>query len=341
MFDHAIDTPPFYVVPGGVIADILDRNTAGLIDTVAETYLAHEKGQTTNPDSYFLKFPEKDLRRIIALPAALHGDNGISGIKWIASYPSNLDKGLQRASAVLVLNDAETGYPIALLECGRISAVRTAASAVLGAYWLNGKTRKAGTLSIIGGGYIARNIAEVFKADGWDFDSVLVHDLDAASAKALSGFTSEKLGYSSKQVDQKTALEADVVAFATNAGTPYVKPPNAFKNGQIVLNISLRDIAPELVLECDNYFDDVSHCLKANTSPHLAEQLAGHQDFVTGTIGQVIRGEVSVDASRPKIYSPFGMGILDLALGQSLLQTALDENTAIEVPGFLGDVTRW
>ena len=45
--------------------------------------------------------------------------------------------------------------------------------------------------------------------------------------------------------------------------------PNTFKAGQVVLNISLRDIAPEIILNACNVFDDVEHCMKANTSPHL------------------------------------------------------------------------
>lgn len=118
-------------------------------------------------------------------------------------------------------------------------------------------------------------------------------------------------------------------------------PPAQFSDGQIILNISLRDIAPELVLQSQNVFDDVSHCLKANTSPHLAEQLSGNQQFVTGTIAGLIKGDIAINPDKPVIYSPFGMGILDLALGRWLLETAIAENSAIQIQDFLGDVSRW
>jgi 2,3-diaminopropionate biosynthesis protein SbnB len=331
----------FHVLAGEAIGDLLNGSTSALIETVAQAYLAHEAGQTTNPDSYFLRFPQDDSRRIIALPAAIHGDQAVSGIKWIASYPGNLSRGLQRASAVLVLNDPETGYPIALLEGARISAARTAASAVLGAYWLNARSRRTGTLSLVGGGYIARNIAALFKGDGWDIERVIVHDVDQASAQALAGFVESHTGYAADVGSLDEALAADVVTFATNAIVPYVLPPRSFAPGQIVLNISLRDIAPELVLASQNVFDDVSHCLKANTSPHLAEQMVGHQEFVTGTIAGVIRGDVTISQDKPVIYSPFGMGILDLAVARQLLATALAEGRAIEIPNFLGDMSRW
>jgi ornithine cyclodeaminase/alanine dehydrogenase-like protein (mu-crystallin family) len=89
------------------------------IEVVAQTYLTHERGETVNPDSYFLRFPEEPANRIIALPAAIvdkQGEQSVSGIKWIASYPDNIHAGIPRASAVLILNDPQTGYPYALLE---------------------------------------------------------------------------------------------------------------------------------------------------------------------------------------------------------------------------------
>jgi ornithine cyclodeaminase len=47
----------------------------------------------------------------------------------------------------------------------------------------------------------------------------------------------------------------------------------------VVLHISLRDLAPEILLASANIVDDIEHCLKANTSPHLTEQLIGNRDF--------------------------------------------------------------
>ena len=83
-----------------------------------------------------------------------------------------------------------------------------------------------------------------------------------------------------------------------------------------MLHVSLRDLAPEILLASANVVDDVEHCLKADTSPHLAEQLTGNRDFVTGTLPDVLAGRVKVPADRPVVFSPFGLGVLDLAVGR-------------------------
>ena len=331
----------FNVVSGTNIKALLQQDPARSMASVASAYLAHHDGQTNNPDSYFLRFPKDERNRIIALPASIDGESNVSGIKWISSFPGNVEQGLPRASAVLVLNDQQTGYPFALLEGALISAVRTAASAVLGAYWLNGCKRAAASVSFIGAGVIARNIFDMFVNDGWTIGKVAIHDFDPASSAAFVAHVDGAGCAVSAEASLAQALAADIVVFATNAGVPYVLPPAKFAAGQIVLNISLRDIAPELILEAENLFDDVDHCMKASTSPHLAEQLSGNRDFVTGTLAQLMRGEIELDRSRPLIFSPFGMGILDLALGKQVHDQALASGLTVSVPNFFGEVSRW
>src|SRR5262249_5573408 len=152
---------------------------------VRETYLAHHRGATVNPNSYFLRFPDRPEARIIALPAALQpdgGGEGVAGLKWIGSFPGNLARNIPRASAVLLLNDLETGYPFACLEAAQISAARTAASAVLGAEQLHG-SRTAARLAVVGAGVISRNVLEFFRALDWEFGEIAVHDTVAEYAK--------------------------------------------------------------------------------------------------------------------------------------------------------------
>src|SRR5881409_4084140 len=130
------------IINGKTVFDIVRAHRVECLRIVREAYLAHAEGQSVNPDSYFLRFPDKPDCRIIALPAYLGNNFGVAGLKWIASYPANIQRGFPRASAVLVLNDYETGYPFAMLESSIISAARTAASAALAADWLSRRSRR-------------------------------------------------------------------------------------------------------------------------------------------------------------------------------------------------------
>src|SRR5690242_9265554 len=164
------------IISGKIVFDIIHAHRADCIQIVRDAYLAHARGESVNPDSYFLRFPEKPDCRIIALPAYLGNGFGVAGLKWIASYPANMQRGFPRASAVLVLNNYETGYPFAILESSIISAARTAASAVLAAFWLNGQSSRAHSLGIVGAGFIARYIYDFLVGTGWTIEEVRLHD---------------------------------------------------------------------------------------------------------------------------------------------------------------------
>src|SRR5258708_6990208 len=82
----------------------------------------------------------------------------------------------------------------------------------------------------------------------------------------------------------------DLILFTTVAAAPHVTAPALFEHNPVVLHISLRDLAPQIPLASQNVVDDVGHVMKANTSPHLAEQQAGNRDFVTGTLAEIMLG---------------------------------------------------
>src|SRR5213596_1859648 len=164
------------IINGKTVSDIVRANRRECIRIVREAYLAHADGQSVNPDSHFLKFPDKPDCRIIALPAYVGNRFDVAGLKWIASFPGIVQRGVPRASAVLVLNSYDTGYPFAILESSIISAARTAASAVLAAFWLGGRSRRARSLGIVGTGFIARHVYEFLVDTGWAIEDVRLYD---------------------------------------------------------------------------------------------------------------------------------------------------------------------
>jgi N-[(2S)-2-amino-2-carboxyethyl]-L-glutamate dehydrogenase len=107
-----------------------------------------------------------------------------------------------------------------------------------------------------------------------------------------------------------------------------------------VLHVSLRDLAPQILLASTNVLDDVEHCLKADTSPHLTEQLTGSRDFVAGTLPDVLAGRLTVPADRPVVFSPFGLGVLDLAVGKFVYDQVVDRGELHVVDHFFHDLSR-
>lgn len=329
----------FSVLRGADIKELMSGREPEIVETVREAYLTHDCGDSVNPDSYFLRFPDKPDSRIIALPAYLGGSTGVAGLKWIGSFPGNVAFGDPRASAVLILNDAATGYPFALLEAAAISAARTAASAALAARTLT--RAEPANLGVIGGGVIARTVCDHLATVGMLPDAVVCHDLDKASAVSLAEHLHRRHGVDVEIGERDQALAGDLVLLATTALAPYIPADQPLRPDQVVLNISLRDLAPEILLRTNNVLDDVEHCLKAGTSPHLAEQLSGGRDFVTGTLAEVISGKAQLDPALPTVFSPFGLGVLDLAVGNRLYQWAKDEDRLLEIEDFFGETRRW
>jgi ornithine cyclodeaminase len=242
---------------------------------------------------------------------------------------------------VLILNDAETGYPFACLESSIISAARTAASAALAATALTGRRElRAG---FFGTGLIARYIHTYLAANGFTFTELGVHDLNPEHAEGFKGYL-ERIEARAVTIHDKPEdliRSSDLVVFATIAGEPHVTDPGWFEHNPLVLHISLRDLSPEVILSSYNVVDDVDHCLKANTSPHLAEQRTGDRGFVAGTLYDVLTGRITPPAGRPVIFSPFGLGVLDLAVAKYVYDQVASSGALRTVPDFFHELRRY
>jgi N-[(2S)-2-amino-2-carboxyethyl]-L-glutamate dehydrogenase len=335
--------PPFAVISGAQVQQVLRGNEKRIVELVEATYRLHGAGESVNPPSYFLRFPDRPDSRIIALPASIGGPAPVNGLKWISSFPRNTAAGIPRASAVLILNDHDTGYPFACMESSIISATRTAASAALAADWLSRCRSRPTRVGFIGAGLIARYIHTFLAGTGWSFDEIGVFDLSADSAAGFRGYLRTSDGGARITVHdsaERLVRESDLVVFATVASRPHITEPSWFAHNPLVLHVSLRDLSPQIVLGSTNIVDDVEHCLKADTSPHLAEQLTGNRDFVHGTLDDVMSGRVHPPADRPLVFSPFGLGVLDLAVGQHVYAELARAGELHVVDDFFHDLSR-
>jgi ornithine cyclodeaminase/alanine dehydrogenase-like protein (mu-crystallin family) len=81
-------------------------------------------GIHTRPDAFIHAMPAY----IPSLQAA--------GLKWVSGYPGNQAKGLPYITGLLILNDPDTGVPLAVMDCTWITAKRTGAATALSARYL-------------------------------------------------------------------------------------------------------------------------------------------------------------------------------------------------------------
>jgi ornithine cyclodeaminase/alanine dehydrogenase-like protein (mu-crystallin family) len=95
------------------------------LDLVERTYRDLAEGGVELPPKPGVH-PRKDSF-IHAMPAYLR-DADVVALKWVAGYPANKERGLPYITGLVVLNDAETGIPLAVMDGAEITAARTAAA---------------------------------------------------------------------------------------------------------------------------------------------------------------------------------------------------------------------
>ena len=331
------------ILKGHEVAALLAGREDELLGVVRLAYEAHAQGNSSLPHSSFLKFPANQCDRIIALPAYLGQEFDVAGVKWISSFPGNLEHKLSRASAVVILNSPLTGRPQAIIEGSIISAKRTAASAVLAAKHLLGTdSRNEVSAGILGCGVINLEVVRFLLATCPQIKVLNVYDIGPQRARQFKNRCEAMCDQLKVNVVSDVAEllnKSTLISIATTAIKPHLHDLSACAPGSIILHISLRDLSPEVILSCDNIVDDIDHVCRAQTSIHLAEQLAGNRDFIGNTLAGVIREGAASRTSMKDVvvFSPFGLGVLDLAVAQYVRKLALKNNVGIVINSFLPD----
>ncbi|MGA9996003.1 MAG: 2,3-diaminopropionate biosynthesis protein SbnB [Pyrinomonadaceae bacterium] len=327
------------ILKGDEVGGLLAGRELEIMQAVEKAYVSHAQQRSSLPHSTFLRFPDNQRNRIIALPAYLDGDFDIAGLKWVSSFPGNLDKGLDRASAVVILNSAETGRPEAILEGSIISAKRTAASAALAAQHLR-VNQKDDSATLIGCGLINYEVARFLLTACPEIKRLVVFDLDTKRAGLFREKCLKTLAVDEVEVVseiKKALTSTTLISMATTAAKPHVFDLKGCSPSTTILHVSLRDFSPEVMLSCDNVVDDVDHVCRAETSIHLAEQLVGNRDFVRCTLADILQqhSPKRLDDGRIAMFSPFGLGVLDLAVSKLVRDLGLTQGLGMTVNSFL------
>ena len=317
--------------------DELLSDEPSVIEEIRKSYEHHYQEASNLPHSVFLRFPEQPRNRIIGLPSYLGGDYNIAGFKWIASFPENIENGTPRASASIILNDMENGYPIAFMEGATISAKRTAASAALAGkllHWNDNETR----IGLIGNGVINHEILKFTLSQFKNIQEIHLFDMSFDNALRFEKILEKE--FSQETIVHETVdtliEDCDLISFATTAPSPFVDNKKLIQKEKTVLHISLRDIAVDLIKNAHNIVDDVDHVSRERTSIHLTEQETGNRNHVDGTLEEIFENKIDLKNQREKavIFSPFGLGVLDLALANAVYKKAKNDDVGIFVENF-------
>jgi N-[(2S)-2-amino-2-carboxyethyl]-L-glutamate dehydrogenase len=333
-----MNTNNLTVLKGNEIVSLTRGRELEIMEIVKAAYKTHSMGKSALPHSSFLRFPGNERDRIIALPAYLGGDFAVAGIKWISSFPQNIELGIERASAILVLNSTQTGHPKAVMESSVISAKRTAAGAAVAAHYLL-EDNKLNTVGMIGCGLINYESLRFILAVRPEIKNLFIYDINANRAEQFRQKClelSDAMEIVILQDSNSVVQKSEVISLATTASEPYIFDNLEAFPDRIILHTSLRDLSKDIILAADNIVDDIDHCCRAQTSVHLAEQHVGNRNFIRCTIGDILNNK-----SKPRengkiaIYSPFGLGVLDVALGDFIYKLAIEKKLGTVIESFI------
>jgi ornithine cyclodeaminase/alanine dehydrogenase-like protein (mu-crystallin family) len=157
---------------------------------------------------------------IHAMPAYIAAQKAV-GMKWVSGYPENSKRGLPYIAGLLILNDAETGMPLAVMDCTWITAQRTGAATAVAAKYL--ARRKSATVGILGCGVQGRSNLEALKVV-FPIQKVRAYDVHPERAEKYALEMSSKLGI--EGVSVATSREAVVGSDIVVTAGPILRKPH-------------------------------------------------------------------------------------------------------------------
>ena len=206
---------------------------------------------------------EGDDRRFMAMPAYIGGPFDLMGMKWYGSNMANREKGLPRSILTVMLNDKDTGAPLALMSANLLSAYRTGAIPGVGAKYLVRKGAKV--CGICGPGVMGKTSLAAIMATCPEIDTLKVKGRGKASLEKFIGYVKEEYptltSVEAVETVEELLQDADVVSFANSGGTdpstyPFVKK-EWIKPGAVLIGVSAFDMEAEELKECSLVVDNI------------------------------------------------------------------------------------
>lgn len=315
--------------------DVLDLLTLpDCIGAVERAFRLHAEGRTLGPG--VLGVPAVDGGFHIKA-AGLIGDRGYFAAKTNANFPQNPRRfGLPTIQGTIVLADASTGVPLAIIESGSVTALRTAAATAVAASFL--ARRDARTATIVGCGVqgelqLAAIAAVLPLQRAWVLDA----DHERAESMAVRAAASLKLRVEAAK-DLRAALrDSDVCVTCTPARRAFVMaadvPPGMFIAAVGADSQGKQELEPALVASATLVVDVLDQCAEIGELQHVlaaglmtrAQVHAQLADVVVGRRpGRTRDDEITV-------FDSSGTALEDVAAAIAVYETARDTGRGTEV----------
>ncbi len=306
-----------------------------VIDIVESVLALHDAENVILPSKVILDLGEREIGRINAMAAYLGGEFEICGIKWIAGFPKNPIKyEIPRAHALTILNNAETGVPIAVMDGTYISAMRTGAVTGVGARYLANKDSEV--VGIIGCGVQARTQVMAIKAAVPGVKLVKGYDIRKEAVDQFLDWTSKtiKIKAVAAESAQQAVEDSDIIVTVTVADEPIVKD-TWLKKGSLFAHVgSYQEEEEAVIFNTDKVVVDIWEEVLHRGTPLLAKLYnAGKikRERIYANIGEIIRGNKKGRTDREEriFFSPMGLGSEDIGVASFVYQEAKKKGVGI------------
>jgi ornithine cyclodeaminase len=292
------------------------------IDIIEKAVRCLDANDFVQPLKPYLRY--RDLtNRIIALIAFVGGDINLAGLKWIASFPDNINHGRPRAHSVVVLNEADTGVPLCIVNTALLSIIRTASvSGLMIRHFLKARPMNKINVAIMGWGPIGRHhyrmCVDILKDR---ISKVSLYDIRGVDPATITGPCKDRTVVT--RTWQDAYRDADIFITCTVSKAPYVdeKP----KPGSLQLNCSLRDYQVGILDHTKAIIvDDWEEVCREKTDIEMMHKERGLKKEDTKSIVDVVchNGLAGYPKADAIMFNPMGMAVFDIATGRYYLDKA-------------------
>jgi len=293
-----------------------------VIEAVEQGFFDYGKKEIQMPPKNYLYFPKHDgdLRIMPAFSPKL----GMAGTKLVNVHPQNPQKGLPTVMAAIVLNDAQTGSPLALLDGTYITGMRTGAAGAIATKYL--ARENAQTLGIVGaGGQAAFQIMAIKEVR--DIKEVFAFDINDEAVDKLS----EKLGIEIKKSSLEEVSKKDILVTITPSREPIIKKewisPGVHINGVGADAEGKEELDPEILKQGKIVIDEwmqASHSGEINVP--LKKGIIKKED-IHAFLDEIVTGQKKGRENDEEItiFDSTGLAIQDLYTANLVYQKALEQ----------------